>query len=185
MTGKDLTWPEVTSFCWKSPGRVCRRPIIQVLGAFELLQGWNTQVAVTWQKMTSSDRKRAEVTRKDVIWTEVTWKWLWKAYKSSFGYVWALHGCNSQEVAAKWQEMTSHDLTKPEVIRKWHHLTASHLEAAVKACKLSFWVRLNSYSAVTRWRMPSRDRKWQHLTGRDLKWPESDVIWPEVTLKWL
>ena len=55
MTGNDLiipegtgSDPEVTSFGRKSPGRGCRRPIIQGLGTFEHLQGCNSQeVAVT------------------------------------------------------------------------------------------------------------------------------------------
>ena len=55
MTGNDVVWPEVigsdpevTSFDRKSPGTGCRKPISQVLGTFELLQGCNSQeVAVT------------------------------------------------------------------------------------------------------------------------------------------
>ena len=44
MTGSD---PEVT-YARKSPGSGCTRPISQVLGTFELLQGCNSQeVAVT------------------------------------------------------------------------------------------------------------------------------------------
>ena len=40
--------PEVTLFDRKPPGSGCRRPVSQVLGAFELLQGCNSQeVAVT------------------------------------------------------------------------------------------------------------------------------------------
>ena len=46
MTGNDVTWPEVTgsdpeviSFYRKSPGSGGRRPICEVLGTFELLQG--------------------------------------------------------------------------------------------------------------------------------------------------
>ena len=45
MTGSD---PEVTSFDRKLPGSGCGRPISQVSGAFELLQGCTSQeVAVT------------------------------------------------------------------------------------------------------------------------------------------
>ena len=50
MTANDVTWPEVTgsdpevwSFDQKSPGSGCIRPVSQVLGAFELLQGFNSQ----------------------------------------------------------------------------------------------------------------------------------------------
>ena len=61
MTGNDVKLPhgtgsdpEVKSFDRKSPGSGCR-PISQVLGAFELLQGCNSQVAVTSREMTSRD----------------------------------------------------------------------------------------------------------------------------------
>ena len=40
MTGSD---PVVTSFGWKTPGSGCRRPITQVVGTFELLQGCKSQ----------------------------------------------------------------------------------------------------------------------------------------------
>ena len=50
MTGNDVALPEVigsdleeTTFNRKSPGSGCRRPISQVLGTFELLQGCNSQ----------------------------------------------------------------------------------------------------------------------------------------------
>ena len=51
--------------------------------------------------------------------------------------------CNSQ-VAFTWQEMTSHDLTWPQVTRKWRDLTGSHLEVTIDVQKLVFCVRLSS-----------------------------------------
>jgi len=84
FTGKDLTWPhvteshpELTSFDRKSTASGCRRPISQVLGMFELLQGCNSQeVAHTWQEMTSVTPCDWKWPGSDVIWPEVTWKWL-------------------------------------------------------------------------------------------------------------
>ena len=64
MTGNDVTWPEVTgsdpelmSFDRNSPGRCCRRPISQVLGTFEHLQGCNSEVSCdrNWHHVTGSD----------------------------------------------------------------------------------------------------------------------------------
>ena len=63
MTGSDVTWPyvtgsdpEATSLGRKSLGSGCRKPINQVLGMFELLEGCNSQeVAVTGQVVTSCD----------------------------------------------------------------------------------------------------------------------------------
>jgi len=40
-------------------------------------------------------------------------------------------GCNSQEVAVTWQEMTSRGLTRLEVTRKWRRLTWSHPQVAI------------------------------------------------------
>ena len=62
MTGSD---PEVTSLDRKSPESGCRKPVSQVWGSFELLQGCNSQeVAVTSQEMTSRDLKLTEVARR-------------------------------------------------------------------------------------------------------------------------
>ena len=51
MTGNDFRLthvPEVASFYRKSLESGCRRPVSQVFGTFELLQGCNSQeVAVT------------------------------------------------------------------------------------------------------------------------------------------
>jgi len=81
-----------------------------------------------------------------------------------------LQGCSSQEEAVTWQEMMSRDLRWPEVTRKWHHLTGSHLEVAVEGRKLASTVRLTSYKAVARRRRHSSDRKWRHVTLGDRKW---------------
>ena len=89
-----------------------------------------------------------------------------------------------QDVAVTWLEMTSHNLTWMELTRKWRHFTGSHLEVAVEGRKLGFCVRLSSYRAVTCRRWKSCDRKWHYVTSRDQKWPESEVISPEVTWNW-
>jgi len=31
----------------------------------------------------------------------------------------------------------------------------------------------------------SHDKRWRHANSGDRKWPGSDVIWPELTCKWL
>jgi len=91
VTGNDLTLPQVTesdpkvtSLDRKSPGSGCGRPKTRVYCAFHYLQGCGShEEAVTWQEITSHDRKWRHVTsgdRKwpgsDVIWPEVAWKWL-------------------------------------------------------------------------------------------------------------
>jgi len=80
--------------------------------------------------------------------------------------------------------MTWRDRRSPEVSPKRRHLTGSHLEVAVEGRKLAYTVHFTSYKAVAR-RRQSRDGKCRHVTSGDLKWPGSDVIWPEVTWKWL
>jgi len=83
------------------------------------------------------------------------------------------------------QKITSRDVRWPEVIRKWRHLTGSHLEVAVEGQNLAYIVQFTSYKAVARSRRQSRDWKWRCVTSGDRKWPGSNVICPEVTLKWL
>jgi len=96
-----------------------------------------------------------------------------------------LQDCSSQEEPVKSQEVTSRGLRWPEVARKLHHMTGSHLEVAVEGWKLANTVHSTCYKAVARRRTQSRDRKWRHVALGDRKWPGSDVIWPEVTWKWL
>ena len=58
--------------------------------------------------------------------------------------------------------MTGNDVTWPEVtgsVPQVMSFTGSHLEVAVEGLYVKFWVRLNSYRAVTRKRWHSRDRK--------------------------
>ena len=89
MTGNDVTRPHVTGSDVISPEVTwsgCRRPKIRVLCAFELLQGFNSQVAVKCQEMTSRDLTLPEVSGSDVISPKITWKWLWKAENSGFVY---------------------------------------------------------------------------------------------------
>jgi len=139
VTENDVAWPqvtgsdpEVTSFDWKSPRSGCRRPKTRIYCTFHFLQG-----------------------------------------------------SSSQEEAVTWQEMTSRDLRWPEVTRKLRHLTRSHLEVASEGQEVAYTVHFTSYKAVARRRWQSRDRKWRHVTSGDRKWPRSDVICPEVTWKWL
>jgi len=46
-------------------------------------------------------------------------------------------------------------------------------------------LHITSYKAVARSRRQSHDWIWRHVTSADRKWTGSDVIWPEVTWKWL
>jgi len=97
----------------------------------------------------------------DVISPELTWKWLWKDYKSSFGYVGALTGL---WLATGGSHVTGNDVT-------WSHLTGSDPEVtlfhrkspgeAVEDLLVKFWVRLSSYRVVTRKRWQSRDLSWR------------------------
>ena len=85
MTGSD---PEMMSFDRKLPGSGCRRPISEIWGMFELLQGCNSQeVALMCQQMMSATSHDRKWPGSEIIRLEVAWKWLWKAYKSSFGYI--------------------------------------------------------------------------------------------------
>ena len=111
MTGSD---PEVTSFDRKSPGNDCKRPISQVLGTFELLQGCNSQeVAITLQEMKSRDhvsRSDPEVTLFD---RKSPGSGCTRPISQVLGMFELLQGSNSQEVAVTRREMTSRDGKSP------------------------------------------------------------------------
>jgi len=63
-------------------------------------------------------------------------------------------------------------------------LTRSHLEVAVEGPKLEFLVFLASYKVVARKNLLP-DRKLHHVISRHRKRSGSDVIWPEVSWKWM
>jgi len=144
-------WPHMTesdpevSFDRKSPGSGCRRCISRVFGTFELLQGCNSQeVAVMLPHVTESDPEMTSFDRNS------PGRGCRRRISQVLGTFELLQGCNSQEVAVTWQEMTSRDLTCPEVTQKWRHLSVSHLERAVKGVWIELWVRFSSNKAVTR-----------------------------------
>jgi len=193
VTGNDVTWPQVigsdqemTLFDQKSPGSGCASPKTRVYRTFHFPQGCSSQeIFVTWQErhhVSSGDRKWPG---SDVIWPKSPGSGCRKPKTRTDCTFHFLQGCSSQEEAVTWQEMTSRDLRCPEVTRKWRHLTGSHQELAVEGQKLPYALHLTSYKALARERRHSRDRKWCHVTSGDWKWPRIDVIWPEVSWKWL
>ena len=97
----------MTSFSRKSPGTGCGKPIIQVLCTFELLQGFKSLgVAITSQEMTSGHH----VTGSDPEMTSSQRKspgsGCGRPISQVLGTFELLKGCNSQEVAVTWQEMS-------------------------------------------------------------------------------
>jgi len=183
VTSHHLTWPKLTRK-WRH------------------LTGSHLKVAVEGRKLASFVRLTSykavahiggsHVTGNHITWPHVTGSdpevtsFNWKSPESGcrrpktrvFHAFDFLQGCSSHEEAGAWQEMTSCDLTWPEVTWKLHHLTGSHLKVAVEGRKLASFVRLTSYKAVAHMMRLSRNRKWHHVTSRDRKWPESDVVWP-------
>jgi len=123
------SYPKVTLFDWKSPGRGWGRPRTRVLATFELLQGCNSKEGQ------SHERKWHHVTSQIGSDTEVTSIHLMSAGSGCrrprtliLDMFEPLHCCNLQEVAVMWQKMMSVtsrdrkgpvcDLIWPEVTRK-------------------------------------------------------------------
>jgi len=175
----DAIWPEVTgSRSRKSTQMFCTYHFLQ--------SGRPQKELVTWQ----------EVTSRDLSWPQVTWKWRhltgshlemavegqkhpYTVHFTSFN---ALAHRRIQSHDRKWHHVTS---GRQEVTRKWRHLTGSSLEVAVQGHKRTYTVHFTSYKVVAGRKRQSRDRKGRHVTSGDRKWPASDIIWPEVTCKWL
>jgi len=186
VTGNDVTLPEVTgsdpevsSFDRKSPGSGRRRLKTGVYCAFDLLQGCCSQEeALKWNEMTSRDLRWPEMTSFDRKSPGSGCRRPKTGVYCAFDF---LQGCCSQEGALKLQEMTSRELRD----RKWCHLTGSYLEVAVEGRKQAYTVHLTSCKAVARIGRQSRDMEWRYVTSGDRKWAGCDVIWLEVTWKWL
>jgi len=70
--GSDVIWPEVT---WKLLLKVEN----WLYCTFHFLQRCSSQEAITWQEMMSRNLSDRKWLGSDVIWPEVTLKWLWKA----------------------------------------------------------------------------------------------------------
>jgi len=139
MTGNYLTWPhvtgsdpELTSFHRMSPGSGSRRPISQVLGSFELLQGCNSQKAAdTCQEMTTWP----QVTGCDPEVTSFDRKWAGSGCKTPISEFWVHLSFYRAPTCRRWHshdEIISRHPAWSDVTWKWHHLTGSHLEVAVE-----------------------------------------------------
>jgi len=167
----------------KSPWSGIRRLKTGVYCTFHFLQRRGSQeMAVTLQEMTSRDIRGPQVTRK---WRHLTGSHLEVAVEGR-KLVYIVYFTSYKAVARrrrqlrdrKWRHLTSGN-------RKWRHLTGSHLEVAVEDWQPAYTVHFTSYRAVARKRRQSHQRKWRHVTSGDRNWPASDVIWSEVTWKWL
>jgi len=138
-----------------------------------------------WQEMTSRDFRWPEVPRK---WCHLTGSHLEvavegrkRAYTVHFTFYKPVARRSRQSRDRKWRHVTSGD-------RKWPEVTWFDRKSHGSGCrrpKAGYTVHFISYKPVARRRRQSRDRKWRHDTSGDRKFPENDVIWPEVTWKWL
>jgi len=190
MTSRDLRWPEVTQKWRNLTGNSLevavegRKLLFTVHFTFckAVARRRRQSRDSKWRHFTSGDQSHLEVTLFDLKSCGSGCRKPKTVVYCTFHF---LQGCISQEEAVTWQKMTSHNLRRPEAIWKWRHLTSSQLEVAVEERKLTYTAQLTSYKAVARWRRQSRDRKWRHVNTGNRKWPWSDVIWPEVTWKWL
>jgi len=129
VTSSDRKWPGSALSDRKSPRSGYRRSKTGVYSALDFLQGCSSpEEAVTWQEMTSHDLRLPEVTRK---WRHLTGSHLRSGCRRPKTCVYCafkfLHGCDVQEEALTWQDMTLRDHRRLEVTRKWHHLTGSYL----------------------------------------------------------
>jgi len=190
MTSRHLRWLEVP---WKWHHLTRSHMEVVVEGRkLAYTVNFTSYKAMARGRRQSRDRKWCHVTQGDRKWPVMTsfdrkspgsgCRRLKTRVYCKFHY---LQGCSSQEEAVTGNKITSRDLRWPEVTRKWRHLTRSHLEVAVEGRKLAYTVHFTSYKAVARRRRQSHNRKWRHETSCDRKWPGSDVIWPEVTWKWM
>jgi len=187
---ESFTWQEITSRdpSWPEMNRKWRHFTGSHLEVAVICRKLEYTVHFTFYKAVarrsqSRDRKWCHVTSGDRKWRHLTGSHLEVAVEdrkladtvhfNSFKAV----ARRRQSRDRKWCHVTSGD-------RKWRHWTGSHLEVAVEGWKLAYTVHSTFYKAVAR-RRQSRDRKWRHVTSSHGKWPWSDVIWLEVTWKWL
>jgi len=156
------------------PGKGRQKSKTCLFGAFQLLQGCNSQeVAVTWQEMMSCSQKWQEVTRKWCLPPEVAWRRLRRPKTRALVAFQLQPVCNSQEVAVTSLKMISQLL---EVTTGDPEVTLIHRKWPGEGCRRPKTHALGAfqpYWAVVRRKWQSHDRKWCH-SGK----------LPEVTLRW-
>jgi len=146
MMSRDLRWAEVTRK-WRDWTRSHLEGAVEgrkLAYTSHFLQGCSSQKAVTWQEMTSRDLWWPEVTRKwrhligSPLEVDVGRKLDYTVHFTSYK---AVARRRRQSCDRKWvtwpkviaeggYHVTGNDITdlrRPEVTRKWHHLTGSHL----------------------------------------------------------
>jgi len=174
--GSDVVWPEVTV-----EGRKLAYTVHFTSYKAAARRGRQSRDG-KWHHVTSGDWK---CPGSDVIHRKSPGSGYRKPNTGVYCTFHFLEGCSSRGEAVTWQEMSRVTSGDRWVTRKRSHLTGSHLELAVEGWKLAYTVHFTSYKDAARRRRQSRHRKWRNVTSGDRKWPGSDVIWPEVILKWL
>jgi len=132
-----------------------------------LLAGSGSDVTgnhVTWPNVTASNPELTSFDRKS------PGSGCWRLKTCILGTFELLQGCNSQEVAVSREFMWA------EVTQNWCHFTECQLEVAVQGRKCNL-------EPLQGWNSQELAVTWQEMTSRDRKWPESDVISPEVIWK--
>jgi len=140
---------------------------------------------VTWQEMTSCDFRWPEETRK---WRHLTESHLEVKVESQNSHILYISLPTRRSLAEGGSQVTANDVTWPQMTGSDPEVTSFDRKLPGRDCrrpKTSYAVHFISYKAVARRRRQLRDTNWHHITSGDRKWPWSDVIWPEVTLKLL
>jgi len=181
MTSSDLRWPEVTQK-WRHLTRSHLKAVAEDQKLANTVH-FTSYKAVARRRRLSRDRKWCDETSGDRKWGHLAGSHL-EVSEESWTLAYTDHFTSYKAVArrrqsrdGKWRHVTSD-------VRKWRHLTGSHLEEIVEGRKLAYTVHIITYKAVAE-RRQSRDRKWRHVNSDERKRPGTDVIWLEVTWKWL
>jgi len=106
----------------------------------------------------------------DGIWLGVTGSGCRRSIRQFLGTFQLLRGCNLQEVAVTWQEMTSREPTWPEV-------TSFDRKSIGSGCRRRIRQILGTLELLQGCNSQEVAITWQKMTSRD-------PTWPEVTWKW-
>jgi len=190
MTSRDLRWPEVTRKWRHLTGSLVEVAVEGRKLAYTV--HFTSYKAVAHGRRQSRDKKWRHVTSgdwkwpgSDVIWPEATWKRLWKAKNWHILYI-SLP--TRLYLAGGISHATGNDVTWPQVKGSDPETTSFDHKWPRSGCrspKTRVYCTFQFLQGCSLQRRQSRDRKWRRVTLGDPKWPGSDVIWPEMTSKWL
>ena len=128
--------------------------------------------------VTENDVTLPQVAGSDVIWPEVTWKWLWKVENSCMlcvslpARLW---------LAGGGTHVTGNDVTWPQVTGSYPEVTSFDRKSPGSGCRRPKSRVYFSFHFLQGCDLQEEALTWQEMMSCDLGWPEVTLKWRHLT----